>query len=143
MSYSTLTRKKSLRQSYAEKCLRDGFPASKPRKTIKSRPKDQKAVAGLTASRKPLKRTPLRRVSSAKAIANRVYSDKRKAFMLENPICEARLEGCLGQATECHHANGREGKNFLDVSTWKALCNSCHEFVHRHPNQAREIGLLR
>lgn len=136
-------RKKSLRQYSQEKALRSPAKPPKPRTAIKSRPKPQTGSQPQMARKAGLKRTPLRKVSSARAIANRVYSDKRRVFMLENPSCQAGLEGCEGRATECHHTNGREGKNFLDVSTWKSLCSNCHRFVHQFPNMARELGLLR
>lgn len=140
---STLTRKKSLRQYAQEKALRSPAKPPKPRTAIKSRPKPQTASQPQMVHKAGLKRTPLRKVSSARAIANRVYSDKRKTFMTSNPRCQALLPMCEERATDVHHTAGRTGTNFLDVDTWLSVCRSCHDEIHRRPKMARELGLLR
>lgn len=71
------------------------------------------------------------------------YRKLREPFMRENPICQARFDCCTGQATDCHHVNKR-GEFYLDVSTWMALCRSCHDHIHFvDPKKARELGFLK
>lgn len=71
------------------------------------------------------------------------YRPLRDKYLQDNPICEARFECCTGQATDCHHVNKR-GEFFLEVSTWMALCRSCHNHIHFvNPKQARELGFLK
>lgn len=113
----------------------------KPRKPIWAYCADKRAREGTAGQQKP--RSGLKRVSSARVLAQKVYGDKRRIFMAEHPQCQAGLKGCTQQATECHHAHGRTGKNYLDASTFRALCAPCHRFVHAHPNQARTLGLLK
>jgi len=117
-----MKRKLSMRQAYAERIRREGLPKAKARK-------------------------PLRKVSSARRIAQKVYSEKRRLFLIEHPDCQAHALIWPGEAvplaTDVHHCAGRTGKNYLDVSTWLALCRSCHEWTHQHPNQARALGLLK
>lgn len=132
-----------MRDAYADKLRQCPAAPFKPRTAIKSRPKPQTASQPQMARKAGLKRTPLRKVSSARAIANRVYGDKRRVFMLANPMCQVRTAHCSIHATDVHHRLGREGKNFLDVSTFLATCRECHTWIHQHPNQARELGLLR
>lgn len=85
-------------------------------------------------------RKPLRRVSKKRARENKVYSTLRKQF-LEEKQCAARLEGCTGVATDVHHAEGRVGEKFLDVSTWKGLCRNCHQVVEKNPLRSKQLNL--
>lgn len=124
-----MNRKMSLRDSYAAKIKREGFHR---------KPKAPRKGPGAPKPRKAMKR-----VSTARAIAAKVYTAKRRVFLAENPMCQAGLDGCQGAAVECHHKAGRHGKNFLDVSTFVALCSNCHLAVHASPNKARSLGLLK
>lgn len=45
----------------------------------------------LQRGKHPLKRTPIRRVSSKRARENRIYSAKRKAFLEAHPLCQRWL----------------------------------------------------
>lgn len=63
---------------------------------------------------------------------NREYSNKRKKFLSIHPKCEARLPGCMSDATDVHHCYSgidRE-EHFLDDNTWKAVCRNCHNIIH-------------
>lgn len=83
---------------------------------------------------------PIRKFSKKRAAENRKYSTLRKQF-LEDKECEAGLEGCTGMASEVHHKKGRIGENFLDVSTWLAVCHHCHIEIETKPAMAKELGL--
>jgi hypothetical protein len=49
---------------------------------------------------------------------------------------------CTGRSEDVHHKAGRTGTNYLDEETWLATCRRCHDWIHEHPNKAREKGLL-
>lgn len=60
--------------------------------------------------------------------------------MMANPMCQAKLIGCSGEATDVHHKAGR-GENLLKISTWIAVCRSCHTYIETNPAEAKEMGL--
>lgn len=146
-----IQRKKSLRQYSQEKRIRERKPLwpSKPRSATLSR---KSAQDGAQAIRKP--RVGLKRVSSKRAKENRIYTERRKAFLIANPLCEActydRIHRCMinrsdmtgSRADQIHHKDGREGDLLLDESKWMAICGLHHDFIHQHPNEARKRGWL-
>lgn len=69
------------------------------------------------------------------------YSTKRMLFLIANPVCQAKLVGCTGVASDVHHTAGRVGDNYLNMSKWKALCRNCHTWVENNPEEAKELGL--
>jgi len=87
-----------------------------------------------------LRRTPIRRISKKKAEQLRRYTNLRAGFMAFRPTCEKCKKA---PATECHHKAGRTGANFLDISTWAALCGRCHREIHNRPGHARAAGWLK
>jgi hypothetical protein len=124
----------------------------------------QKAKKGLKRSGKPLKRSRMRSVSKGRAKQLREYSVKRRAFLKAHPWCQiwlrrhymteehanayngwfaimANLVRCP-RSCDVHHSKGRTGKNYLDETTWVAASREEHEWAHRHPSQARALGLL-
>ena len=68
------------------------------------------------------------------------YSKKRAAFLVVHSKCQAKLVGCSGDATDVHHKAGR-GENHLKISTWLAVCRSCHNWIELNPLEAKELGL--
>ena len=88
-----------------------------------------------------LKRTPLRRVSVKQSARLRVYYKLRRDYLEEHPICEAKTHVCTGEACDVHHVFGR-GKYLNAVSTYLAVCRSCHTWLHAHPSLARTKNLL-
>lgn len=68
------------------------------------------------------------------------YSKKRASFLIVHPMCQAKLIGCTHGATDVHHKAGR-GENHLKMSTWLAVCRSCHSYIELHPEEAKELGL--
>lgn len=93
-----------------------------------------------TPKPKPL-RKPIRKYSRKRQKDNRSYSTLRKEFLSEHPICEAGLKTCQGNSTQVHHKKGRVGENFLDVSTWLACCQWCHDVIELNPSLAKQLGL--
>lgn len=118
----------------------------------------------------PLRRTPLRKVSSKRSRELREYSKKRKAFLIAHPFCQVWLDrndiADLGQwiyrdrrkgyvysdlsilalkpdlACDIHHKAGRTGWRLNDESQWLAVSREAHEWIHANPSEARRRGWL-
>jgi hypothetical protein len=88
----------------------------------------------------PRKRTPLRRTSRKQAAALLEYRRLKAKFLREHPLCE--FSNCFDLSNSLHHMQGR-GPNLNRVETFMACCHFHHEWIHRHPNQARELGYLK
>lgn len=95
-------------------------------------------------------RTPIKKVSSKRRVESRIYSAKRKAFLTARPWCEICIEedresasGRVLGSQDVHHVCGRLGGNFLNETTWMALCRKHHDWIHTHPSKAREKGWLK
>ena len=67
------------------------------------------------------------------------YSRLRMLYLTATPKCQAKLIGCGGYATDIHHKAGRV-ENHLKISTWMAVCRSCHRWIEENPNEAKELG---
>jgi hypothetical protein len=93
-------------------------------------------------SQKPTKqKKPIAPRSTKRAKQEREYSDKRKIFMLANPICQANIPGlCTTQSTDVHHVMGRVGELLLEVKEWMSVCRACHMWIETHPLEATELG---
>ncbi len=70
----------------------------------------------------------------------KLYAAARLPFLADRPKCERCQKN---KAEEVHHKHGRTGRNFLDQTTWAALCHSCHMEIHERPGQARAAGWLK
>lgn len=68
------------------------------------------------------------------------YTKQRLLFLIANPYCKAKLQECTHVSTDVHHSEGRTGENHLKMSTWVALCRSCHQYLELHPLIAKELG---
>ena len=99
--------------------------------------------------RSPLKRTPF--TATRKAIKR--VSDKRSAKIPERqalradqlrrkPRCEARLQGCMAEATDVHEIVNRsqDAEAWLKPHLFLSLCRPCHHWVTTHPIWARHHG---
>lgn len=93
-----------------------------------------------TTCRREKKRYTIRPYSKKRQKENRKYSALRKQFLEDRPVCEAKLEGCTGEASEVHHQAGR-GKNLLKTDTWLAVCRNCHQEITDNSKIAIELGL--
>jgi len=73
------------------------------------------------------------------------YSKKRTAYLIIHSTCQAKLVGCSGASTDVHHLySGKDrDKYYLQISTWKAVCRNCHNYIHDHlsADEAIEMGL--
>lgn len=108
----------------------------------------------LKRSAKPLRRTPLKRVSDKHGKKLREYFRVRLDYLAKHAACEAgpvilraklpeyySVPRCAVWATEIHHIAGR-GKNLVNTDTFCATCPDCHRWVHVHGQKARQLGLL-
>jgi hypothetical protein len=71
--------------------------------------------------------------SQKRSKEERLYLAKRIIFLQENPMCQAHLPGiCTKHATEVHHLywGSSRSKHFLDFDNVKAICRSCHDYIH-------------
>lgn len=89
------------------------------------------------------KRKSIAKVSEKKADKLKPYAVLRRNYLKENPVCELFLPGCEGESSEIHHCSMSE-LDFLEVSTWKAACSSCHRYCETQlsAEERRRLGLL-
>lgn len=87
-----------------------------------------------------MKRTPLRRQSQKRAKENSEYLKLRHKFLTTHPLCQICRDNRAGQV---HHINGRNGVRLLITDDWLAICQSCHDRIHREPAWARANGYLK
>lgn len=71
------------------------------------------------------------------------YTKQRLLFLIANPFCKARLQGCTGHATDVHHlfSGANRQKYFLNMRTWIPICRACHNFIHDKLSQEEAINL--
>ena len=113
--------------------------------------------------KKPLRRTPLRRVSKKKAKTDAEYMKLRRAFLIAHPWCQHWLaergltegdvmlnvvggafvmkHGPVPRSTEIHHKKGR-GKHMLDTSTWMAVRPGHAFYIHNNLSHSRKMGYI-
>lgn len=82
----------------------------------------------------------MNRYSKKRQKLNREYSKLAKAFKEAHPICQAQTIYCEGVTSDVHHKKGKVGKNYLDESTWLAVCRQCHYWIEKNPKWAKEKG---
>lgn len=84
------------------------------------------------------------KVSSKRKETLKSYTPLRKQFLEENPVCQAKiLSVCEGPSESIHHCSTSE-LDFLEVSTWKAVCLPCHRYIETmmSAEERRKKGLL-
>ncbi len=89
-----------------------------------------------------LKRSPLRKMSKAKAKEHRKYILAR-ARALPGKICEWPSNVCTQPADDIHHLRGRRGKMLTDQRYWMFICRDHHRYIHDHAKESRQMGLLK
>lgn len=85
--------------------------------------------------------------SGSEAVRMEIYkaiSDVWRSLHRWCECCTLRNSGSISQAAvDIHHVHGRDGLLLFDVRYWLAVCRPCHNWIHAHPKQARELGLLK
>ena len=79
-------------------------------------------------------------ISDKRRVEMDEYSRRRLAFLALHILCQAKLSCCTGQSTDVHHKEGRVGDNYLNMSTWLAVCRQCHTLIENNPEEAKELG---
>lgn len=94
-----------------------------------------------------MKKTPLRKMSKQKQADNRKYRKAKQEWVTERwkeDGLRCQFEGCTELANcEPHHIYGRVGKNLYDKSTFMAVCQYHHRYIHENAKWAREKGYLK
>jgi hypothetical protein len=71
------------------------------------------------------------------------YNKEARQFKEDHPHCLAAIPNvCTGLTIDVHHMGGRENDLLLHQPLWLASCRMCHEWIHAHPIEARELKLL-
>jgi hypothetical protein len=100
-----------------------------------------------SSTTKPVEpRQKLAQRSDKRIEQDKIYSEKRKKFLEEHPMCQIHISGiCTTYSTDVHHTYAGANRNefYLDELTWKASCRMCHGWVHANPKQSREMNLLK
>lgn len=92
---------------------------------------------------KPTVRKPLRPRSLKRQAQEKEYSARRKVYLEAHPECEIAIPGiCQFHSTEIHHTNDRNGDKLNDETYWKVTDRACHQWIHSHPKEAKELGFL-
>lgn len=80
--------------------------------------------------------------AARRSVEEREYSRLRKEWLEKYPLCQCSLSDspCGKKATEIHHKKGRAGKLLNDTRYWMSVCRSCHDFIERHGQWAKEMG---
>jgi|694.fasta_scaffold00082_91 hypothetical protein len=99
-----------------------------------------KQFKGLSSTKKPTAKKPMRLQSSKIVKLNAAYSILREQYMKHHPHCEAHLAGCAINACDIHHKKGRVGNLFLDDTEFLAVCRTCHGWIETHPKEAKLLN---
>lgn len=83
--------------------------------------------------------------SEKRASQDKEYSKLKRLFLIANPKCKIKQEGCKGKATDIHHTKSGADRlqYFLEMDTWLGTCRSCHLWVHNFPQAAKTLGFLK
>ena len=98
-----------------------------------------KYFGGTTIKEEKPKAIPAK--SSKRKEDEKEYRKIAKQVLKENPLCAAKLKGCTGKATQCHHSAGRLGGNYLNKKKLLPVCQSCHLQIELTPIKSKELKL--
>lgn len=91
----------------------------------------------------PIVKKPINKVSDKRKVENLKYLAQRIVFLgrKENQVCPVSMQ----KVTEVHHTYcGKDrAKYYLDESTWIGVSRDGHNWIHDHPKESRELGLLK
>ena len=69
-----------------------------------------------------------------------IYKILKARKLLENPDCEARLDGCIGKAQDLDHTAGRNGVRLIIYEWFKSVCRHCHTEITKNTSKYIESG---
>ena len=79
-------------------------------------------------------------ISKGRKVDMDEYSKRRIAFLALQNRCQAKLSFCTSKSTDVHHKKGRVGDNYLNISTWLAVCRNCHTWIENNPTESKLLG---
>jgi len=84
-------------------------------------------------------------VSSKRKKKDAEYLKLRERFLSDHSMCEVKVKDCMYNATDVHHKFSGSNRDafYLIQSEWLAVCRNCHNFIHLHPKESRELGWLK
>lgn len=100
----------------------------------------------MTMRRSPLRRRrPVAQRSAKATDGQAAYKRARADVMLRSEgRCEARCcAGCATYGSQAHHVLSRAQGGSDGPENLKWICGPCHGWVHEHPREANDLGLLR
>lgn len=68
------------------------------------------------------------------------YKPEMIKFIKDNPVCQAKLEGCKGASEAVHYKAGRTGEKLHDQKDWLAVCLPCHASIHVNDLLSKQKG---
>lgn len=80
----------------------------------------------------------MKRISDRQRIRLKEYSVVRKIYLNEHGLCAK----CGGKASDIHHKRGKLGALLTRTEHFVSVCRDCHHWIHDHPKESRELGLL-
>jgi hypothetical protein len=80
-------------------------------------------------------------LSKKRAAEMRVYRKNRIEYLADFPYCQANINDCMAMSNQIHHKAGKIGARLNDQSKWLAVCQNCHDWIERHPKEAKDLGL--
>lgn len=101
--------------------------------------------APMKRSAKPMKRTPLAKMSAKTKGALHGRKKCCEAVRIRaGGLCEAKLEGCQKVIHHTHEILARsQGGSPTDSENCLGVCFSCHCWITENMNAARELGLAK
>lgn len=112
----------------------------------KAFPKQHRTLVGnRKKNSKPLRRSPVNRISDNRRRDHRIYNQKRIWFLVKHPWCAWALKQTPPKkirSTQIHHMRGRSGSLYLNEKFWRAVSQTGHNEINLHPETARQLGLL-
>lgn len=85
-----------------------------------------------------VRKTPLSPISKKMKIAKNEYMKLKKIYLYSHELCEICMKN---KSNQIHHRRHR-GKYLRDVTTFMALCQTCHSMVHANPETSYLEGWL-
>jgi hypothetical protein len=92
-----------------------------------------------------VKKKPIAKMSVKRKVENVEYLKLRLEYLNEHQKCEIKLACCTIWAIDIHHLySGKDRQShFTDFDNVKAVCRSCHNWIHEHSKDARGMGWLK
>lgn len=92
-------------------------------------------------SYKPKQQKPIKPRSDKRAKQYKLYGPIQKQFLIDNPICQAKIKCHGAPATEVHHGAGKTEWLLIDIQYFVAICRDCHNWELANSKAAKDAGI--